>query len=750
MTKQIRIPGSKVRLKVRLTIGLLVGLWMTALPLLALPVELPPALRTQAPDAAPPAPGAKHSKLAPVLVRAAALHATQGRAWKAGAGSPELLVEGDRILVEIRLRKSEGERLVSAFSAKGLAVRNRVVPRLLEAWVPVGQLQALAADQAVGFIRPARRVIPLTGSVDTQEVLASSANLWHAAGITGAGVVLGNIDGGYLGFAARQATGDWPTGAQLTTVNVNGGAFGTNTNHGTSTVEINFDMAPGAHFVTYETTTLGDWYNALVQTPADGVQVVSVSLGAPLDGVGDGSECPNIFPAPCGTIAEAAGIARAQGVLVVNAAGNERNSHWGGLYNPLPANPATHNWGTGNVLQSSACLPTSFPIQATLHWDSWTTVNHDYDLRLYRLAAGPAWQLVASSLFPQNGGAGQTPQEFVQFTASGTSPGCPANFSNYGFLVQRVSAATNKNLQLFTGLPLFNFVPARSLGFPGDSPNVFTVAAVDVTTTAQEVYSSEGPVLGSGGTLGASLTLKPDAASVANVSTAAAGPGAFNGTSSATPHVAGIAALLLQHNPGLTVEQLHQQLQLVAAAHDLGAAGFDTKHGYGLVRFGVGPAFFDTDGDGVVDDGSGSGLAGDTHCTGGATASCDDNCILTPNTNQADGESDGRGDVCDNCQKAKNGPSAPDAGGFVQRDTNLDGYGNMCDPDYNDDGKVNDDDITIFDAALLSPTYTPDVDNDGNGSIGRSDYRILKNLYGNPAGPSGLACAGSIPCPPWP
>jgi subtilisin family serine protease len=745
---------SHLRLKTGLSIGLSLGFLLAVSPLAAERVEHPAAVRVQAPEVAPPTSGPKHPKLAPVLVRAAALHALQGRAWKSGLDAPELLVQGDRVLVEIRLANvagKEGNRLISAFSAKGLQVRNRVVPRLIEAWVPAGQLRALAADSAVGFIRPARRVTPLVGSVDTEEVVASSADLWHAAGIDGSGVVLGNIDGGYLGYAARQATGDWPSGSQLTAVNINGGAFGTTTNHGTSTVEINFDMAPGAHIVAYEVTTLGDWYNALVQTPTDGVQVASVSLGAPLDGVGDGTDCPPNFPAPCGSIAEASGIARSQGVLVVNAAGNERDSHWGGLYNPLAGNPNLHNWGAGSsYLQSSVCLPAGYTLQATLHWDDWTNVNHDYDLRLYRLAAGSVWQLVASSTLPQTGGAGQTPQEFIVFNASGSSPGCPVGYSNYSFRVQRVNAPTNRNLQLFAGIPLFNPVPSHSLGFPGDSPNVFTVAAVDVNTLAQEPYSSEGPVLGPGGSLAASIILKPDASSVANVSTVSAGAGGFNGTSSATPHVAGIAALLLQLNPSLTVEQLHQQLHLVAAANDLGAPGFDTQFGYGLVRFGVGPALFDSDGDGIVDDGDGSLLAGDASCTGGATASCDDNCVLTVNANQADLESDGRGNVCDNCTRAKNGPSAPDAGGFIQRDTNLDGYGNMCDPDYNNDGIVDASDLAIFNAALLSPTYTPDVDADGDVAIGQSDYRVLRSHYGGPPGPSGLACAGTVPCPPWP
>ena len=521
------------------------------------------------------------AKLASTLFEVARARSRGLATWRATATSRGLLTEAEDVLVELTFDSRETEKVLKDLVAAGMRTRHHDVPGLIEAWLPVGVVENVASRKEIHYIRPARRVKPLSGNSTSQGVAATNANLWHTAGITGAGVTIANIDAGYLDYAARQATNDWPSGAQLTTVDVNGGGFGTSDKHGTATLEINYDMAPGAHFIAYETTTRGDWYSALTQSVGAGAKVASVSLGMPLDGIGDGSARP-------GSIAEAAGIARAGGVLVVNAAGNERQRHWGGLYSDSASVPGTHNWGAGNLnTTGSSCYAIGFTITVDLFWDDWTSVNHDYDVYLaQRNAANTGWNLVAGSENVQNGGVGQTPQEGMSYTVSSSSGNCPAGFGYFAVQVARYSAATNKNLQMFTNFDLGTQVPARSLGFPADSPNVFTVGAVDVTTNVQELYSSQGPVLGPGGTLAASSINKPDVVSVANVNTEAYGAGGFNGTSSATPHVAGLAALLFQQNPGWTVSQIESALRTIAAsgANDLGPAGFDTQYGYGLER----------------------------------------------------------------------------------------------------------------------------------------------------------------------
>jgi streptogramin lyase len=114
-----------------------------------------------------------------------------------------------------------------------------------------------------------------------------------------------------------------------------------------------------------------------------------------------------------------------------------------------------------------------------------------------------------------------------------------------------------------------------------------------------------------------------------------------------------------------------------------------------------------------------------------------------------DADGDGILDSEDNCLDVANGYNEVDLA-LRQRDTNLDGYGNLCDPDFDDDGTVG---MSDYDRLMLhwgktlgDPEYDAIVDLDGNGGIGMSDYTILLNYWDQVPGPSGLSCAGAIPC----
>ena len=68
------------------------------------------------------------------------------------------------------------------------------------------------------------------------------------------------------------------------------------------------------------------------------------------------------------------------------------------------------------------------------------------------------------------------------------------------------------------------------------------------------------------------------------VSTTDTGSGyeAWSGTSMATPHVSGVAALVWSHNPTWTNAQIRSALE--ATAEERGTAGRDDSYGYGIVR----------------------------------------------------------------------------------------------------------------------------------------------------------------------
>jgi hypothetical protein len=96
----------------------------------------------------------------------------------------------------------------------------------------------------------------------------------------------------------------------------------------------------------------------------------------------------------------------------------------------------------------------------------------------------------------------------------------------------------------------------------------------------------------------------------------------------------------------------------------------------------------------------------------------------------ADTDLDARRDALDNCTLVAN---------YDQRDTNSDGYGNVCDADFNGDGTVNINDFNRLKARLnISPVVDVDTDLDGNGAVNINDFNRLKSYLGKPPGPSGL------------
>ncbi len=105
-------------------------------------------------------------------------------------------------------------------------------------------------------------------------------------------------------------------------------------------------------------------------------------------------------------------------------------------------------------------------------------------------------------------------------------------------------------------------------------------------------------------------------------------------------------------------------------------------------------------------------------------------------------DGDGVPDAQDNCVLATNGPLIPDGGGHSQLDADGDGYGNKCDPDLNNSGRVTVTDYTIMRNVLNQlPSSSPTAaaaDLNGSGRVTVTDYTFLRNMLNLPPGPSAL------------
>ena len=100
---------------------------------------------------------------------------------------------------------------------------------------------------------------------------------------------------------------------------------------------------------------------------------------------------------------------------------------------------------------------------------------------------------------------------------------------------------------------------------------------------------------------------------------------------------------------------------------------------------------------------------------------------ITINVTVDDQDSDGIINVNDNCILVAN----PE-----QRDTDNDGFGNACDPDFDNTLIVNAGDLSYLKSMFF--TADPHADLDGSGSVNAADLAILKSFFFKSPGPSGL------------
>jgi hypothetical protein len=110
-----------------------------------------------------------------------------------------------------------------------------------------------------------------------------------------------------------------------------------------------------------------------------------------------------------------------------------------------------------------------------------------------------------------------------------------------------------------------------------------------------------------------------------------------------------------------------------------------------------------------------------------------------------DADNDGIPDVLDKC-------SADSRNAVSTCDTDVDGYGNVCDGDFDQGNAINATDFTNFFVpafkGFVAPTRGQDMD--CGGTVNATDFTnyFIPRFKSSPSvpGPSGLSCAGTAGC----
>ncbi len=433
---------------------------------------------------------------------------------------------------------------------------------IVEAFVFADRLVGVAAHGAVRSVRSVERPVLDVGSVTTEGDAILGADLVRALGHDGTGVKIGVLSDDVDNLAEAQASGDLPANVTVLQTTLEVG------DEGTAMLEIVHDLAPGADLYFYSGWNSDlDMRDGILALADSGCQVI----------VDDISYLSQPFFED-GFLAEAVEEVAGRGVVYCASAGNFARKHYEADYVSAMGDTGWHAWD--GVSDSTLTLEVG-PGQTLalyLQWDDpYGASANDYDLYLYSDAA--LQTEVAHSYAPQSGT--HYPRETIIHT-NGTGS------LETLYLAIDLFSGVQRRLELYVfgaaGPPEWVTREGSVFGHSAATGAV-AVAAIDVIDQGHDdvaAYSSWGPSRISHPA--AEVRAKPDISAMAGVSVTGAGnfPTAFYGTSAAAPHVAAIAALLIDAHPDWTRAEVLDAMKSTAV--DLGAPGADYAFGAGRVQ----------------------------------------------------------------------------------------------------------------------------------------------------------------------
>jgi subtilisin family serine protease len=455
---------------------------------------------------------------------------------------------------------SSQERFIVKFkdySARGAALKAAGAQTALEladhgavaAYMPASAAQGLANNPNVEYVEvdAIRQPFAQTTPYGISHVQATDPAFSNASGAVKVCIIDSGLHTGHADLQGLPITGQtgtaWNSDGCGHGTHVAGTIAAVNNTSGVVGVAPN---AVGLHIVRVFGNDCSWTYSsglvaALDECKKAGAKVVSMSLGGTVKSVTEDSAFANAY---------------SQGVLSIAAAGNAGNtqtSYPAGYASVVSVAATDSAKALGTFSQRNADVEIAAPGVGVLSSVPWSTPSVDV-------------------------GSSSTGAALFEYSAEKNVSGALVN----GGLCDSVGAWAGKVVLCQRG----------TISFADKANNVKAGGGV-ATLIYNNVSGSFAGTLGSASTMVAlALSMEDGQALVgsvgqtASVSAVKTVPGtgyeAWDGTSMATPHVSGVAALVWSFNTAWTNAQI--RTALTATAQDLGAAGRDSSFGYGLVQ----------------------------------------------------------------------------------------------------------------------------------------------------------------------
>ena len=509
---------------------------------------------------------AETGKLGPILDRLLVEYESAGKdqAMKLASrnGLKVKLVEGESLIpVILEAVRPNGSAGIDLVRIEGFGIRVDAVSRsYVRILVPVSKLRLLSKLDDISRARvptPAKPVDIGYGSIVSESVELTGADVLRGIGFAGEGAKVAVVDLGFIGLTDAITAGELPTGTVRLKGNQTGIDIETGTEHGVGVSEHVMDMAPGASLYCILVDDEVDLENAADYMRDNGIQIANHSVGWV-----NSSYYDDTGPLT-GIINESHDV---DGVFWAVSAGNDALRHWRGNWNDPDMDGLYNFSGTDEGMDLSGSYSTAYIF---LNWDQYGNSLTDLDLYIYDKDDN----LVASGTGAQTGL--QDPQEWAGFSYNTAQ-------APYRIEIEHYSGPTAElDMTIFSFYHNLEYpVPGNALMEPSDAHGAFTVGAIyygnyDLPDPPPEYFSSHGPTNDG--------RPKPDI--TAPDGTSSLTYGASYGTSFSSPTTAGAAALMLSVDPSFSPVELEDTLR--AMAIDIGIVGQDSVHGAGKLNFAV-------------------------------------------------------------------------------------------------------------------------------------------------------------------